>query len=108
MTYVIGDACVDVKDNSCVKECPVDCIYEGDRSMYINPTECIDCGACEAVCPVRAISADVDLPGELLHLAARAEALFAEIGDPGGARRHGPLNGDHPAIAAMPPKSATA
>jgi NAD-dependent dihydropyrimidine dehydrogenase PreA subunit len=39
MTYVIGRACVDVMDKSCVQECPVDCIYEGARSMYINPDE---------------------------------------------------------------------
>ena len=38
MTYVIGAACADVMDKSCVQECPVDCIYEGARSLYINPT----------------------------------------------------------------------
>ena len=58
MTFFIADACIDVLDRSCVEECPVDCIYEGDRKAYINPLECIDCGACEAVCPVTAISSD--------------------------------------------------
>src|SRR5271170_5065529 len=47
MTYVIGAACVDVVDRSCVRECPADCIYEGSRSLYINPQECVDCGACK-------------------------------------------------------------
>ncbi|REX62463.1 ferredoxin family protein, partial [Mycobacterium tuberculosis] len=37
MTYVIGSECVDVMDKSCVQECPVDCIYEGARMLYINP-----------------------------------------------------------------------
>ena len=58
MPYVIASACIDVNDKSCVEECPVDCIYEGDRKSYINPKECIDCGACEPVCPVEAISQD--------------------------------------------------
>ena len=56
MPYVVAQPCVDVKDKACVDECPVDCIYEGSRSLYINPNECVDCGACEPVCPTEAIS----------------------------------------------------
>ena len=56
MTYVIGSPCIDVTVRTCVEECPVDCIYEGQRSLYIHPDECVDCGACEPVCPVEAIS----------------------------------------------------
>ncbi|HXT89920.1 MAG TPA: ferredoxin family protein, partial [Trebonia sp.] len=55
MTYVIGETCADVLDRACVEECPVDCIYEGERMLYIHPDECVDCGACEPVCPVEAI-----------------------------------------------------
>jgi NAD-dependent dihydropyrimidine dehydrogenase PreA subunit len=55
MTYVIGAQCIDILDKSCIEVCPVDCIYLGDRKMYIQPDECIDCGACEAVCPIEAI-----------------------------------------------------
>ena len=62
MTYVIGEACVDVLDRACVEECPVDCIYEGERMLYIHPDECVDCGACEPVCPVEAIYYEDDLP----------------------------------------------
>ena len=58
MTYVITSSCVDIKDMSCIEECPVDCIYEGERKLYVNPKECIDCGACEPVCPVEAITQD--------------------------------------------------
>ena len=55
MTYVITEPCIDVKDKACVEVCPVDCIYEGLNQLFIHPDECIDCGACEPVCPVKAI-----------------------------------------------------
>ena len=64
MTYVITEPCIDVIDKSCVEVCPVDCIHfeEGtDRKLYIDPDECIDCGACEPVCPVTAIFAEDDV-----------------------------------------------
>ena len=67
MTYVITDPCIDVLDKSCVEVCPVDCIHyeEGtDRKLYIDPDECIDCGACEPVCPVTAIFAEDDVPAD--------------------------------------------
>ena len=66
MTYVITEPCIDVMDKSCVEVCPVDCIHfdEGDdRMLYIDPDECIDCGACEPACPVSAIGPD-DAPIE--------------------------------------------
>lgn len=64
MTYVITDACLDVKDESCVVVCPVDCIYadEEDRMRFIHPTECIDCAVCVEACPVAAIYGEGDLP----------------------------------------------
>ena len=42
----------------CVAVCPVDCFYEGENMLVINPDECIDCGVCEPECPVDAIVAD--------------------------------------------------
>ena len=63
MTYVIAQPCVDVLDKACIEECPVDCIYEGERMLYIHPDECVDCGACEPVCPVEAIFYEDDVPG---------------------------------------------
>ena len=39
---------------SCVDECPVDAISEGDVYV-INADLCTDCGACAEVCPVEAI-----------------------------------------------------
>ena len=71
MAYIISEPCVDLKDASCVDVCPVDCIYEGERMYYINPDECIDCAACEPVCPVAAIFAEDALPAD--------QARFIEI-----------------------------
>ena len=62
MTYIIGDACIDVKDISCQSVCPVDCIHETDRMLVIDAEECIDCGACEPECPVEAIFPEDALP----------------------------------------------
>ena len=68
MTYVIAEPCVDVKNKSCVDVCPVTCIYiedeTADRLLYINPDECIDCGACEPECPVDAIFELSALPAD--------------------------------------------
>src|SRR5215510_15065782 len=67
MAYVIAEPCVDVMDQACVDVCPVDCIHfeEGkDRMLYIEPDECIDCGACEPECPVEAIFTEEDVPDE--------------------------------------------
>jgi ferredoxin len=62
VAYVITDACVDVKDKSCIEECPVDCIKEGENQLFIDPDDCIDCGACQPACPVEAIYFEHDLP----------------------------------------------
>ena len=66
MTYVITQPCVGVKDASCVDVCPVDCIHarEEDEQYYIDPDECIDCGACEPACPVDAIFEEGGVPPE--------------------------------------------
>lgn len=67
MTYVIAEPCIDVLDQACVSVCPVDCIHydEGtDRMDFIDPDECIDCGACEPECPVNAIFPEDSLPAE--------------------------------------------
>src|SRR5476651_1306696 len=53
MAYVIAEPCFTTKDKACVPACPVDCIYEGPKMLFIHPEECIDCGACVEPCPVR-------------------------------------------------------
>ena len=79
MTHVIALPCVDLKDPGCVEECPVDCIYEGGRSLYIQPGECVGCGACESVCPVRAIYYEDDLPQEWAVHTEDNSRFFIEI-----------------------------
>jgi len=113
MTYVIGQPCVDVMDRGCVEECPVDCIYEGSRSLYIHPDECVDCGACEPVCPVEAIFYEDDLPDALTPYLADNHLFFAGIlpgretplGSPGGAAKLGPLGADTPLVAGLQPQA---
>lgn len=102
MPYVIAQPCVDVKDKACVDECPVDCIYEGSRSLYINPNECVDCGACEPVCPTEAIFYEDDLPDEWAWYKDAAVSFFAEVGDLGGASAAGPIGKDPEQAAALP------
>ena len=70
--YVISRLCRDCVDGGCVEVCPVDCIYEErvapgqeralPNQLFINPEECIYCGACEPACPWEAIYAEGDLP----------------------------------------------
>lgn len=104
MTYIITQPCVDVKDRACVDECPVDCIYEGNRMLYINADECVDCGACEPVCPVEAIFYEDDVPADQQDFIAANTEFFDDLGTPGGAARLGPVNSDHPVILALPPQ----
>ena len=109
MTYVIGKECIDALDRSCVDVCPVDCIYEGKRKNYINPAECIDCGACEIACPEVAIFPARKAKGKSewetftadgvaffsLPLPGRAEPL----GNPGGAEDVGTIGADTPLVS---------
>ena len=104
MTYVIALPCVDVKDRACVEECPVDCIYEGNRMLYIHPDECVDCGACEPVCPVEAIYYEDDVPDQSSQYTAINAAFFEELGSPGGASKVGMTANDPQVVKDLPPK----
>jgi NAD-dependent dihydropyrimidine dehydrogenase PreA subunit len=104
VTYVIAQPCVDLKDRACVDECPVDCIYEGQRMLYIHPDECVDCGACEPVCPVEAIFYEDDTPEQWKDYYAANVEFFDDLGSPGGAAKLGVIEKDHPFIAALPPQ----
>ncbi|MGX6603970.1 ferredoxin [Micromonosporaceae bacterium Da 78-11] len=113
MTYVIAEPCIDVVDRACVEECPVDCIYEGSRALYIQPDECVDCGACEPVCPVEAIYYDDDLPVQWSVFAADNARFFAEplpaastpLGSPEGASKVGALGVDTDLVGSYPNRS---
>ncbi|WP_181782322.1 indolepyruvate ferredoxin oxidoreductase subunit alpha [Pseudonocardia pini] len=111
MPFVIGEQCIDETDRSCLEECPVDCIYEGERKLYINPVECIDCGNCQPACPVSAIFTDREtVPGQEPFVADNA-AFFLELLPgrdrplgvaPGGASLVGPVGADTELVRSRP------
>ena len=107
MTYTIAQPCVDLKDLACVEECPVDCIYEGERMLYIHPDECVDCGACEPVCPVEAIFYEDDVPDQWKEYTRANAEFFDDLGSPGGASKLGLIDKDHALIAALPPQETS-
>lgn len=114
VTYVIAEPCVDIVDRACVDECPVDCIYEGARALYIHPDECIDCGACEPVCPVEAIFYEDDLPNHWAAYKTDNARFFIDalpgrserLGSPGGAAKIGALAVDTALVALQPVRLA--
>jgi NAD-dependent dihydropyrimidine dehydrogenase PreA subunit len=108
MAFFIGPRCIDVVDRSCTEVCPVDCIYEGARKLYIHPDECIDCGACVVACPVEAIAEDQFAAGPDAVFMADNAAFFSEplpgraapLGAPGGAAAVGAVDVDTPLVTA--------
>ncbi len=80
MTYVVIDNCIRCKFTDCVEVCPVDCFYEGENMLVINPEECIDCGVCEPECPAEAIKSDTE-PGleKWLELNAKYANIWPNI-----------------------------
>ena len=58
MPRIVTEPCVGTKHGDCVEVCPVDCFFELDDMLVINPDECTDCAACEDECPVSAIVPD--------------------------------------------------
>ena len=64
MPYVVTESCIKCKYMDCCEVCPVDCFYEGENMLVINPDECIDCGVCEPECPAEAIIPDSDSNSE--------------------------------------------
>ena len=80
MAYVVTEACIRCKYMDCVEVCPVDCFYEGETMLVINPNECIDCGVCEPECPAEAIMPDTE-PGltKWIELNARYAAEWPNV-----------------------------
>jgi NAD-dependent dihydropyrimidine dehydrogenase PreA subunit len=104
VTYTIAEPCVDIKDKACIEECPVDCIYEGARMLYIHPDECVDCGACEPVCPVEAIYYEDDVPDQWNGYTQINADFFSELGSPGGASKVGMTENDPQSVKDLPPQ----
>ena len=55
MAYKITDSCVAC--GTCIDECPVGAISEGDIYV-IDPDTCVGCGTCAGACPNEAIVED--------------------------------------------------
>ena len=80
MTYVVTENCIKCKFTDCVEVCPVDCFYEGENFLVINPEECIDCGVCEPECPAEAIFPDSEaLAKEWLNINREYSQLWPNI-----------------------------
>lgn len=76
VAFVITSPCIGVKDASCVDVCPVDCIHDAGGTYLIEPDVCIDCGACEAVCPVSAIFHEDFVPESEMEWIEKNRAFF--------------------------------
>ena len=72
--------------------------------LYIHPDECVDCGACEPVCPVEAIFYEDDVPDQWTELHADQRDFFDELGSPGGASKVGKTDNDPQVIKDLPPQ----
>ena len=75
MTYIVNEKCIKCKLTDCVEVCPVDCFYEGENMLVINPEECIDCGVCEPECPIDAIEPDTNAKVEEMLLVNKEYSL---------------------------------
>jgi ferredoxin len=78
MPYVVAEPCIACKYTECADVCPVDCFHEGPNFLVIDPQVCIDCGACEPVCPTKAIFTDETLPSAWRGYLALNEELSRE------------------------------
>jgi NAD-dependent dihydropyrimidine dehydrogenase PreA subunit len=97
MTYVIAEPCTATCDQACLDVCPVDCIHgpisheeiraiaKDERrvrlptiQLFIDPDDCIHCGACEPECPVAAIFADDALPPRWAHYVEKNARFFSD------------------------------
>ncbi|MET0155932.1 MAG: ferredoxin FdxA [Rickettsiales bacterium] len=79
MAYVVTEACIKCKYTDCVEVCPVDCFYEGENMLAINPDECIDCGVCEPECPIEAIKPESEDNLSWLELNRKYSAEWPNI-----------------------------
>ena len=93
MTYVVTEPCFGCKYTDCVTVCPMECFYEGQNMLYIDPEECIDCNACLPECPVEAIFPEDDVPEpwrDYIALNAEMVPLCSRI-----VERKASLNAEH-------------
>lgn len=84
MTFLVTEHCIKCKYQDCVEVCPVDCFYEGENFLVINPEECIDCALCEPECPADAIiEGESDVDGFWLDINSKYAAVWPNISEQG-------------------------
>ena len=79
MAYVVTEPCHACKYTDCVEVCPVDCFHEDEKMLYIDPDECIDCGACVPECPVEAIFEESEVPDKWKKYIGEAKDKAASL-----------------------------
>jgi ferredoxin len=62
----------------------MECFYQDEMMLYIDPTSCIDCDACAPECPVGAIFQDTRVPNEWAQFIQRNADRSAALKDSGG------------------------
>lgn len=95
MANIVCEPCQHCKYTDCVTVCPTDCFYQDGEQLYIDPLECIDCGACGPECPVEAIFLDQDVPAAWTHFIQLNAERSAALKQAGGhiTERQEPLLG---------------
>ena len=84
MTHTVCQPCHDCKYTDCVAVCPVECFYQDDVMLYIDPNDCIDCEACVPECPVEAIFAEANVPAQWTSFTPLNAEKSAALKDSGG------------------------
>ena len=79
MTHVVTEACIKCKYTDCIEVCPVECFYEGDVMVMIDPDVCIDCGVCVVECPINAISEEKEEYLDLITKARHFSSIWPNI-----------------------------
>ena len=90
--YVVTAPCFNCKYTDCVVVCPAECFHEGEKMLYIDPQQCIDCDACRTECPVDAIFFEGDVPEEWKDFIQLNEEMGMKT--PSITERKTPLAGD--------------
>ena len=66
---------------ACQAECPVDAISEGDGKYVIDADKCIECGACASTCPVALpLRRDANVAARTEQRASNAMFCFLFLG----------------------------
>ena len=96
MAHIVTAPCYDCKYTDCVRVCPVECFYQDEKMLYIDPDDCIDCEACVPECPVEAIFAEANVPAQwtsYTQLNAEQSAALKDAGEATSPRSRRPRKG---------------